>query len=32
MATRMEPSKVKYKFVEDVERLDYSVPGGYQSC
>ncbi|KAE8547892.1 hypothetical protein TMatcc_009715 [Talaromyces marneffei ATCC 18224] len=29
MATRMEPSKVKYKFVEDVERLDYYVPGGY---
>lgn len=29
MTTGMEPSKVKYKFVEDVERLDYYVPGGY---
>lgn len=29
MTTRMEPSKIKYKFVEDVERLDYYVPGGY---
>ncbi|KUL83884.1 hypothetical protein ZTR_06863 [Talaromyces verruculosus] len=26
MTTRMEPSKIKYKFVEDVERLDYYVP------
>ncbi|KAK2823895.1 hypothetical protein FQN49_007514 [Arthroderma sp. PD_2] len=25
----MEPSKVKYEYVEDVERLDYYVPGGY---
>jgi serine/threonine-protein kinase SRPK3 len=25
----MEPSRVKYEFVEDVERLDYYVPGGY---
>ncbi|PYI06671.1 kinase domain-containing protein [Aspergillus sclerotiicarbonarius CBS 121057] len=29
MATRMEPSKVRYEFVEEVERLDYYVPGGY---
>lgn len=29
MATRMEPSGVKYRFVEEVERLDYYVPGGY---
>ncbi|EDN02628.1 predicted protein [Histoplasma mississippiense (nom. inval.)] len=29
MATRMEPSRVKYNFVEEVERLDYYVPGGY---
>ncbi|PGH03223.1 CMGC/SRPK protein kinase [Helicocarpus griseus UAMH5409] len=28
-ATRMEPSRVKYDFIEDVERLDYYVPGGY---
>ena len=28
-ATRMVPSKVKYKFMEDVERLDFYVPGGY---
>lgn len=25
----MEPSKVKYRFVDEVERLDYYVPGGY---
>ncbi|OGM49590.1 hypothetical protein ABOM_001773 [Aspergillus bombycis] len=25
----MEPSTVKYNFVEEVERLDYYVPGGY---
>ncbi|RAL05778.1 kinase domain-containing protein [Aspergillus ibericus CBS 121593] len=25
----MEPSKVQYEFVEEVERLDYYVPGGY---
>ncbi|KAL2864090.1 kinase-like domain-containing protein [Aspergillus lucknowensis] len=29
MATRIEPSRVKYKFVEEVERLEYYVPGGY---
>ncbi|EEH41372.2 kinase domain-containing protein [Paracoccidioides lutzii Pb01] len=29
MATHMEPSRVKYKFVEEVERLNYYVPGGY---
>ncbi|QSS58204.1 hypothetical protein I7I51_07627, partial [Histoplasma capsulatum] len=29
IATRMEPSRVKYNFVEEVERLDYYVPGGY---
>ncbi|KAE8150635.1 kinase-like domain-containing protein [Aspergillus avenaceus] len=29
MATRMKPSKVKYQFVEEVERLDFYVPGGY---
>ncbi|KAL2797069.1 kinase-like domain-containing protein [Aspergillus keveii] len=29
MASRMEPSKVKYQSVEDVERLDFYVPGGY---
>ncbi|KKK18005.1 putative srpk [Aspergillus rambellii] len=29
MATCIEPSRVKYKFVEEVERLDYYVPGGY---
>ncbi|PGH17627.1 hypothetical protein AJ79_00988 [Helicocarpus griseus UAMH5409] len=29
MATRMEPSQVKYKYVEEVERLEYYVPGGY---
>ncbi|WEW56963.1 serine/threonine protein kinase [Emydomyces testavorans] len=29
MATCMKPSKVKYKFVEEVECLDYYVPGGY---
>lgn len=29
IATRMEPSRVRYKFVEEVERLDYYVPGGY---
>ncbi|EEP77520.1 predicted protein [Uncinocarpus reesii 1704] len=29
MATRMEPSKVRYGFVEEVERLDYYVRGGY---
>ncbi|KAL3454398.1 hypothetical protein BJX65DRAFT_260454 [Aspergillus insuetus] len=29
MATRTEPSKMKYKYVEDVERLDFYVPGGY---
>ncbi|KKZ66558.1 hypothetical protein EMCG_07672 [[Emmonsia] crescens] len=28
-AIRMEPSRVKYQFVEEVERLDYYVPGGY---
>ncbi|EEP77601.1 predicted protein [Uncinocarpus reesii 1704] len=27
--TPMEPSKVKYKYIEDVERLDFYVPGGY---
>lgn len=31
MTTRIKLSKVKYKFVEDVERLDYYVPGGYYS-
>lgn len=25
----MEPSRVKYEFVDEVERLDYYVPGGY---
>ncbi|OAL73507.1 CMGC/SRPK protein kinase [Trichophyton violaceum] len=25
----MQPSKVKYQYIEDVERLDYYVPGGY---
>ncbi|KAH8434868.1 uncharacterized protein LDX57_012499 [Aspergillus melleus] len=30
MATRMEPSKVKYEFIEDVERVDFYVPGGYR--
>lgn len=25
----MQPSKVAYQFIEDVERLDYYVPGGY---
>jgi hypothetical protein len=32
MGTRREPSRVKYKFVEKVERferLDYYAPGGY---
>ncbi|KNG80046.1 protein kinase domain-containing protein [Aspergillus nomiae NRRL 13137] len=29
IATRMEPSTVRYKYVEEVERLDYYVPGGY---
>ncbi|EEQ35638.1 putative non-specific serine/threonine protein kinase [Microsporum canis] len=29
ITTRMEPSRVRYKFVEEVERLDYYVPGGY---
>ncbi|KAL2816426.1 kinase-like domain-containing protein [Aspergillus cavernicola] len=29
MTAWMEPSKVKYRMVEDVERLDYYVPGGY---
>ncbi|KAK2805333.1 hypothetical protein FQN50_006234 [Emmonsiellopsis sp. PD_5] len=29
MASRMEPSRVSYEFVEEVERLDYYVPGGY---
>lgn len=29
MATHTEPSRVKYQFVEEVERLDYYVPGGY---
>ena len=29
VATYMEPSRVKYDFIEDVERLDYYVPGGY---
>ncbi|OAT13408.1 CMGC/SRPK protein kinase [Blastomyces gilchristii SLH14081] len=29
MATNMEPSKVQYRYVEEVERLDYYVPGGY---
>ncbi|KAF3490905.1 CMGC/SRPK protein kinase [Arthroderma uncinatum] len=29
MATLMEPGRVKYNFVEEVERLDYYVPGGY---
>lgn len=28
-STRMEPSRVQYGFVEEVERLDYYVPGGY---
>ncbi|EEQ32845.1 conserved hypothetical protein [Microsporum canis CBS 113480] len=27
--TRIEPSRVRYKFVEEVERLDYYIPGGY---
>lgn len=30
MAAHMAPSKVKYNFVEEVERLDYYVPGGNQ--
>ena len=25
----MEPSRAKYEFVEEVERLDYYAPGGY---
>lgn len=25
----MEPSTIKYEYIEDVERLDYYVPGGY---
>lgn len=29
MVTRLEPSRVKYKFVEEVERPEYYVPGGY---
>lgn len=29
LATHIEPSKVNYEFVEDVERLDYYAPGGY---
>lgn len=29
MATHVEPSKVKYEFVEEAERLDYYVSGGY---
>ncbi|OJD25101.1 serine/threonine protein kinase [Blastomyces percursus] len=29
MTTCMKPSRVKYEFVEEVERLDYYVPGGY---
>ncbi|GAB1210543.1 hypothetical protein APSETT445_009338 [Aspergillus pseudonomiae] len=29
MPTRLEPSTVKYKYVEEVERLDYYIPGGY---
>ncbi|PGH12938.1 hypothetical protein AJ80_06543 [Polytolypa hystricis UAMH7299] len=29
MTTRMEPSGVKYEFVEAVERLDYYAPRGY---
>ena len=26
---RMKPSDVKYEYVEEVERIDYYVPGGY---
>lgn len=29
ITTRLVPSTVKYEFLEDVERLDYYVPGGY---
>lgn len=29
IATRMEPSSVKYKFMKEVEHLDYYIPGGY---
>ncbi|PWY82130.1 hypothetical protein BO70DRAFT_362052 [Aspergillus heteromorphus CBS 117.55] len=29
IATRMEPSKVRYEFMEEVERIDFYVPGGY---
>ena len=29
MTTAMKPSKTKYQFVEDVERLDFYVPNGY---
>lgn len=31
IATRMEPSRVQYKYVEEVERLDYYVSGGYHT-
>jgi hypothetical protein len=29
VAARMELSQAKYEFVEEIERLDYYVPGGY---
>ncbi|KAL3478029.1 kinase-like domain-containing protein [Aspergillus californicus] len=29
MATWMGPSEVRYKYIEDAERLDFYVPGGY---
>ncbi|KAK2784966.1 hypothetical protein FQN52_008790 [Onygenales sp. PD_12] len=29
IATRVEPSRARYEFVEEVERLDYYIPGGY---
>lgn len=29
VATKMYPSRVRYKFMEDVERVDFYVPGGY---